>query len=102
MSSVFASSAFRWNDITLSPRIIIERIIVTFLFMFNFFFELLALNPRERILHCLLRSQRALRNYLRGSKILRSLLRRASIVLKYRFNKLQNQFFFDDYFFRDS
>jgi hypothetical protein len=38
------------------------------------------LNPRERILRCLLRSQRALRIYLRGSKILRSLLRRASIM----------------------
>jgi hypothetical protein len=37
------------------------------------------LNPRERILRFLLRSQRALRLYLRGLKILRSLLRRASI-----------------------
>ena len=37
-------------------------------------------NPREHILHCLLRSQQALRIYLRGSKILRSLMRRASIL----------------------
>jgi hypothetical protein len=37
------------------------------------------LNPCERILHCLLGTQRAIKICLRGSKILRSLLRRASI-----------------------